>query len=163
MALQGYISVNGKKYGIVEAEYSFTQGTDESGRPESVVQGGEIKIVMPTTSDDDQFFYRWMFHDSQVYSGMLKFTIYSHDNRKVSKTVGFINAYCVSLRDYFSNNDSKLMYTTVTLRAQHIVVGYGGSDPSVYSNVWDDIEDAVGAQLDKIGGEGTAKKFGIGD
>lgn len=163
MALQGYIKVNGKKYGLVEAEYSFSQDTDSDGKPKADVKGGQIKIVMPTTSDDDQFFYRWMFHESQVYSGYLKFTIYSHDNRKVHKTVGFVNAYCTSLRDYFSNNDSKLMYTTVTLHAEHIIVGYGGSDPSSYSHLWDDLEEAVGAKLDQIGGEGTAKKFGIGD
>ncbi len=146
MALQAFIKVNGRKYGLVEAQYSFNQTLENSGRPQSIVHGGEIKMVMPATSDDDQFFYRWMFDQTQVYSGYLKFTIYSADNRKVYKTVSFENAYCVELRDFFSNNDSKLMYSTITLRAEKMAIGSPYGDQALFSNEWSDIDEADGAQ-----------------
>lgn len=157
MALQGYIQVSGKKYGIVEAEYSFNQRLDDTGKPQSRVTGGQIKIVMPASSDDDQFFYRWMFHETQVYSGILHFVVYAQDNKKVKKTVGFRNAFCVSMRDYFSNNDSKLMYSTITLQAEQIIIGMGSYDVAIFANDWQDIEDAEGADTSQQD-NGEAKK-----
>lgn len=136
MALQGKLTIlGGKTYGIVECTYCFSQATDETGKPTSRTRGGTITFTMPSTSDEDTFFYRWMFNKTEVQSGRLKFTVFTSDNRKNYKTIEFANAYCIELKDYFNDNDSKLMYTTVTISAEIIKVGTL-LDQAIFSNEW---------------------------
>ncbi len=124
MALQGSLTISGgKTYGVVECAYEFHQSIDETGKPTSRPHGGTIIFVTPSTSDEDLFFYKWMFNKTEVQSGFFKFIVYSNDNKKSYKTVEFKNAFCVELKDYFNDNDSKLMYTTVTISAQIIKIG----------------------------------------
>ena len=136
MALQGKLTIlGGKTYGVVECTYNFRQTVDETGKPTSRPQGGTITFTMPSTSDEDTFFYRWMFNKTEVQSGRFRFTVFTNDNRKSYKTIEFANAYCIELKDYFNNNDSKLMYTTVTISAQIIIVG-SLPDQAILSNEW---------------------------
>lgn len=135
MALQGQLTINGRNYGVIECEYEFNQSIDATGKPTSRTQGGTIKFVMPSTSDDDQFFYKWMFNKTQVHDGQFKFCVFTNRNMRRYKTVRFTNAYCIGLRDYFSDHDSKLMYTTATLSAECIVIG-GLLDAAEFTNEW---------------------------
>lgn len=128
MALQGQLKIGGRTYGIVECSYDFSQMIDETGKPTSRPRGGTITFVMPATSDDDLFFYKWMFNKTQVHDGTFKFCVYTTRNQQSYKTVVFKNAYCINLRDYFNDSDSKLMYTTVTISAESISVGRGGAE-----------------------------------
>ena len=134
MALQGKLEIGNKSYDVVECSYEFSQSIDETGKPTSRPHGGSITFVMPSTSDADLFFYRWMFNKTQVYSGKFRFCVYTTRNITNYKTVAFENAYCISLRDYFNDNDSKLMYTTVTISAELIRIGKGGG--ATLNNEW---------------------------
>lgn len=134
MALQGQLKIGGRIYGVVECSYDFSQIVDETGKPTSRPRGGTITFVMPSTSDDDLFFYNWMFNKTQVHSGTFRFCVYTTRNKQSYKTVEFSNAYCINLRDYFNDSDSKLMYTTVTISAESIRIGKGGG--AVLNNEW---------------------------
>jgi len=134
MALQGQLKIGGRIYGVVECSYDFSQSIDETGKPSSRTRGGTITFVMPATSDDDLFFYNWMFNKTQVYDGTFKFCVFTTRNLQSYKTVSFRNAYCVNLRDYFNDSDSKLMYTTVTISAEVIRIGNSGG--AVLNNEW---------------------------
>ena len=123
MALQGQLKIGGRVYGVIECSYDFSQSVDETGKPTSRPHGGTITFVMPSTSDDDLFFYNWMFNKTQVHNGTFKFCVFTTRNLQSYKTVAFKNAYCISLRDYFNDSDSKLMYTTVTISAEQIRIG----------------------------------------
>ena len=133
-AFHGKIVINGKKYGVVEATYEFTQTCDSTGKPSARPRGGRITFTMPSQSDDDVFFYRWMFNKTEVQEGYLKFVVWAKQNKRSFKTVSFKNAYCVGLRDFFNDSDSKLMYTTVTSAAE--VVKVGANDTAEFNNDW---------------------------
>ena len=76
MALQGQVRIQGGgEYGIVECEYEFSQAVDDTGKPTTRTMGGAIRFVMPATCDDDQFFYKWMFNKTAVYSGTFRFCV----------------------------------------------------------------------------------------
>lgn len=143
MALQGQLNINGGSYGIIECEYEFSQATDDTGKPTTRTQGGTIRFVMPATSDEDQFFYKWMFNKTQVYSGTFRFCVFSNDNRRKYKTVEFTNAYCIGLKDYFCDNDSKLMYTTITISAEIMRIGTGFMDSAIFTNDWASIASQI--------------------
>ena len=133
-SFHGKIEVAGKKYGIVECKYRFYQATDSTGKPSTRPRGGAITFVMPSWSDDNVFFYKWMFSKTQVYSGVFKFVVYSQKNKRSYKTINFKNAYCTELEDYFNDHDSRLMHTRVTIVAEVIIVG--SNDTAEYNNDW---------------------------
>ena len=89
---------------------------------------------MPATSDDDLFFYKWMFNKTEVKNGTFTFTVWSKQNKQSYKTVSFENAYCINLSDYFNDSDSRLMYTTITLAAE--IINIGSSDTADFDNEW---------------------------
>ena len=61
MAIQAKLSVEGgSTYNVVECEYNFHQNIDDTGKPVSRPQGGTITLTIPSTSDDDLFFYKWI-------------------------------------------------------------------------------------------------------
>lgn len=134
MALHGSLKIGGRTYGVVECEYTFDQKIDETGKPTSRPKGGEITIVIPSTNDDDMFFYNWMFHKSELKAGILRFCLYSNDNKRSYKTISFANAYCIYLRDYFNDHDEKLMYTTIKISAQ--IIRVGGANSATFTNAW---------------------------
>lgn len=147
MALQGCLKIGGRTYGVVECEYAFTQAVDDTGKPVSRTKGGEITFVIPSTNDDDMFFYNWMFHKSEAKSGIFRFCIYTNDNKRSYKTVSFANAYCVYLKDFFNDSDSKLMYTTIKISAQMIRIG--AANMATFTNPW--TTDIVGMIKDNVG------------
>ncbi len=153
MAIQGVLRIGGKKYDVVECEYEFTQAIDNTGKPTSRPMGGQITFVMPATSDDDVFFYKWMVHKTEVKSGTFRFCVYSNDNKPSYKNVEFMNAYCIRLKDYFNDHDSKLMYTTVTISAEAIRVG--SINGALIVNEWGgslgNIRNMFESGMDKIG------------
>lgn len=155
MALQGSLKIGGKTYGIIECEYEFKQAVDETGKPVSRPEGGIIKFVTPATSDDDPFFYKWMVHKFETNSGVFRFCVFSNENKRSYKTVEFINAYCIGLKDYFNDKDSKLMYSTVTISAEAIRVGLMNS--ALLINEWGGTLEAV---RDKF--ESEMGKLGLG-
>lgn len=133
MAIQGILKFNEqRKYNVVECAYEFNQSIDDTGKPVSRPKGGTITFVMPATSDDDTFFYKWMFNKTEVKNGVFKFVVFSNQNNQSYKHVAFENAYCVSLKDYFNDNDSRLMYTTVTISAERIII----SQSAKFTNEW---------------------------
>ncbi|MBR5688079.1 MAG: hypothetical protein IKX36_08990 [Prevotella sp.] len=134
MAIQGKLKIGGRTYSVVECSYEFSQAIDDTGKPTSRPKGGTITFTMPSSSDDDLFFYRWMFSKTEIQAGKFQFVVFSNENKRSYKTVDFINAYCVGLRDYFNDNDSRLMYTTVTISAQ--IIRMGSLDSAIFNNEW---------------------------
>ena len=149
MALQGQVRIQGGgEYGIVECEYEFSQAVDDTGKPTTRTMGGTIRFVMPATCDDDQFFYKWMFNKTAVYSGTFRFCVFSNDNRRRYKTIEFKNAYCIRLKDYFNDQDSKLMYTDVTSSAEALRIGTGLMDRAIFTNSWASLSSQVDVYSD---------------
>lgn len=141
MALQGKLRISSiiggsclfgsKDYGIIECAYEFNQSIDDTGKPTSRPRGGTITFVMPTAEDGNAFFYNWMFSKTEKHDGMFVFYVYADNNQRCVKHVKFTNAYCVSLKEYFNDHDSKLMYTTVTISAETITIS-----GAVFDNKW---------------------------
>ena len=103
-----------------------------STRPRAIE--GSYMPCFTSLSDDNVFFYKWMFSKTQVYSGVLKFVVYSQKNKRSYKTVNFKNAYCTELEDYFNDHDSRLMHTRVTIAAE--IISVGSNDVAEFNNDW---------------------------
>lgn len=158
MALHGSLKIGGRTYGVVECTYRFEQAVDATGKPTARPKGGIITITMPSTNDDDMFFYNWMFHKSEVKAGILRFVLYSHENKRSYKTLSFANAYCVELTDTFNDHDAKLMYTTIKISAQ--VIRMGAANASVFINDWTlDAAESIATNLGEFVRDAVADKI----
>ena len=77
-------------------------------------------------------------------------------NKRSYKSVEFINAYCIGLKDYFNDQDSKLMYTTVTISAEAIRIG--ALDSAMLINEWggmlEEIRNRFEGEMDNLGTSG---------
>lgn len=146
MAIQGKLSISmlsgniscivpmKSNFDIIECAYEFNQSIDDTGKPTSRPRGGTITFVMPAPADDapdSAFFYQWMFDKSKTHSGKFIFYVYADNNKQCEKHVSFTNAYCVGLKEYFNDNDSRLMYTTVTISAEKIIIS-----GAMFDNEW---------------------------
>ena len=76
-----------------------------------------------------------MFSKTEVESGYFRFVVWAQQNRQSFKTVSFRNAYCVGLKDFFNNSDSRLMHLTVTIMAESITIG--SNDTAEFNNEWE--------------------------
>lgn len=148
MALHGSLNIAGKTYGVVECEYEFSQTVDSTGKPTSRPMGGLITFTMPATSDEDVFFYKWMVHKTEVHSGLFRFCVYTHQNKRSYKSVEFMNAYCIRLKDVFNDHDSKLMYTKVTISAEAIRIG--SLDSAMIINEWGGVLGEIRNTFEKV-------------
>lgn len=158
MALHGSLKIGGRTYGVVECHYEFNQSIDDTGKPTSRPKGGEITIIIPATNDDDMFFYNWMFHKSEVKAGILRFCIYTNDNKRSFKTVSFANAYCVYLMDHFDDYEGILMRTTIRISAQ--VIRIGSANSSTFTNAWtNDPADMLSSNLGDFVRDAVAEKL----
>ena len=86
-------------------------------------------------------------------SNVFRFCVYTSKNKRSYKSVEFMNAYCIRLKDYFNDHDSKLMYTTVTISAEAIRVG--SLDSALIINEWGgilgDIRNAFEQKMEDLG------------
>ena len=89
-----------------------------------------------------------MFNKTAVYTGTFRFCVFSNDNRRRYKTVEFYNAYCIGLKDYFNDQDSKLMYTTITISAEVLCIGTGFADRAIFTNSWVSLASQIETRID---------------
>ena len=108
MAIQGSLKIKNRTYAVIECAYEFNQSVDDTGKPVSRPKGGTITFVMPASSDDDLFFYKWMFNKTEINDGTFTFVVYSQHNKRSSKTVMFKNGYCV-MELYINATNGKLI------------------------------------------------------
>lgn len=112
-------------YELIECEYEFFQSLDESGKPSSRTQAGTIKFVMPAQGDDDMTFYSWMFNRAEKKDGTIEFILSTDENKKKYLHLYFKDAYLVNFYQYFSNSNSQLVRTKITLSVKEMEFGGG--------------------------------------
>lgn len=135
MALEGKLTIGNKVYDTLECEYEFSQTLDQTGKPSARPRGGFITMIMKSAGDEDILFQDWMFKKSEAKSGKLEFVISGEGDKRVTKTIEFVDAFCVKLYEYFNYNNSILMYMKVTISASEIKFGQGGN--TKFKNEWD--------------------------
>ena len=133
MALEGKLTIGNKSYDILECEYEFYQAVDQTGKPSTRPRGGQIHLIMKSTSDDDMLFQEWMFRKSETKSGKLEFVI-GEGQKRTMKTIDFLEAFCVKYYEYFNYNNSILMYMKVSISANEIIFGANGN--TKFTNEW---------------------------
>jgi hypothetical protein len=118
---------DGDEMNVLICSYRFKQGTDATGKPTSIPQGGYITLVVESTKSTDLF--DWMIHPTGLKNGMV--TFYRRDTNSKLKTLEFFEAYCVDYQEDFDHKGEMPMQITFTLSAKTIKL-----NDSEFKNNW---------------------------
>lgn len=113
------LKVDGKSFDVVACTYSFTQNTDERGRPASDVRKNHMKITI-VASDDDKVL-GWMIDPYKKTNGSVTFE--KIDQASTLKEIKFEDAYCVAYEEDFDAVNAQAMTDTFEISARKITVG----------------------------------------
>lgn len=105
MSFLSKLELDGNSYNVLECSYSFTQPTDETGKPQGMPQGGEISIRIESTGNPELL--GWMLDHNKTKDGKIIF--FRRDAMSKLQELNFEKAYCIHFEEYFnSDNDSPL-------------------------------------------------------
>ena len=122
MALTAELTIDNRRYGILECEYEFNQSIDITGRPSDRPRGGVINLVIVSPDDSDLTFHEWMRDKDTTKDGTIVLAV-NRDSVNAPKTIKFEEAYCIRLYEYFNDNNALPMYTKLSIIASSITFG----------------------------------------
>ena len=118
---------DGDELNVLNCSYRFTQGTDATGKPTSIPQGGYVSLVVESTKATDLF--DWMINPTGTKNGIV--TFYRREMESKLKTLEFTDAYCIDYQEDFDHKGEHPMQISFTVSAKTIKVNY-----SQFKNNW---------------------------
>ena len=100
-------------YELESCSYSFSQGIDLNGKPQTEVRGGTIFLTYASLPQEDML--RWMLGSVQYEDGAI---VICDDNDEPLEKIIFEQAACVGLQ-----TGKSYIHTKITLQARKIKVG----------------------------------------
>ena len=105
-------------YELESCSYSFSQGIDLNGKPQTDVHGGTIFLTYAGLPQEDML--RWMLGSVQYEDGAI---VICDDNDEPLEKILFEQAACVGLEIEYTQKGKSYIHTTITLQARKIKVG----------------------------------------
>ena len=107
-----------ESYELESCSYSFSQGMDTNGKPQTEVRGGTIHLTYAGLPQDDML--RWMLGSTRYEDGAI---VVCNDNNEPLEKVFFEQAACVGLEIEYAQKGKAYIQTKITLQARKIKVG----------------------------------------
>ncbi|PQL91875.1 type VI secretion system tube protein TssD [Apibacter sp. wkB309] len=123
MSFRARLEVAGRKYNIVNVNYSLAQETDPTGRPSAQIRGGRIEITLRSTNETR--FFEWMTNSYEKKNGKVVFT--KKDSNTPLKELNFTDGYVVKYKEKFDSLGlgRSSITETFTISAKAISMGLG--------------------------------------
>ncbi|WP_125718786.1 type VI secretion system tube protein TssD [Flavobacterium ustbae] len=127
MSFLAKLELDNEKFNVLEFDITFNQGTDNNGKPANKTKGGQIRLVVESTSTD--LFSDWMVSQTSIKDGKIVF--YRRDAMSTMKNVSFKKAYCISFHKSFRSEGTIPMRTEILITSNEIKIGN-----TVFENNW---------------------------
>lgn len=105
-------------YELDSCSYSFSQGVDSNGKPQTEVRGGTLYFTYGGLPQDDLL--RWMLGTAKYEDGAI---VVCNDNNEPLEKVYFEQAACIGLELNYTQHGNSYIQTKITLQACKIKVG----------------------------------------
>ncbi|WP_294476349.1 type VI secretion system tube protein TssD [uncultured Bacteroides sp.] len=105
-------------YELESCSYSFSQGVDINGKPQTEVRGGTIILTYSGLPQNDML--RWMLDSTKYEDGSI--VLCNEDNEPLEK-VFFQQAACIDMVIEYTQKGKSYIETRITLQARIIKVG----------------------------------------
>lgn len=119
MSFKAIFEVSGKKYNILNVNYSLAQETDPTGRPSAQTRGGRIELTIESTGETDIF--EWMTNSFERKDGKIVFL--KKDSRSTLKELIFNEGYVVKYKENFNSVGRNPLTETFIISAKSIKIG----------------------------------------
>lgn len=116
MSFLAKLELDGETYNVLEFDLHITQEVDHNGKPQTIAQGGNIRLVVESTKSVD--FMKWMISSTQTKNG--KITFFRRDAMSKLKELKFEKAFCVNFHESFRSNNEVPMQIEMLLSAKDI-------------------------------------------
>ncbi|MFC4816876.1 MULTISPECIES: type VI secretion system tube protein TssD [unclassified Flavobacterium] len=116
MSFLAKFELDGETYNVLEFDLHITQEVDHNGKPQTIAQGGNIRLVVESTKSVD--FMKWMISSTQTKNG--KITFFRRDAMSKMKELKFEKAFCINFHESFRSNNEVPMQIELLLSAKDI-------------------------------------------
>ncbi|WP_294964692.1 type VI secretion system tube protein TssD [uncultured Flavobacterium sp.] len=127
MSFLAKLELNNQIFNVLEFDITFTQSTDNNGKPANKAKGGQIRLVVESTSID--LFSDWMVSYTSTKDGKIIF--YRRDAMSTMKNVTFKKGYCIFFHESFRSEGIAPMTTEILITSNEIKVGN-----TLFENNW---------------------------
>lgn len=119
MSFLAKLELDNEVFNVLEFDLTLNQGTDNNGKPANKTKGGQVRLVVESTSTD--LFSDWMVSQTSTKDGKIIF--YRRDAMSTMKNVIFKKGYCISFRKTFRSEGSVPMTTEILITANEVKIG----------------------------------------
>jgi hypothetical protein len=127
MSFVAKANIDGEEMNVLHCGFRFMQGTDATGKPTSIPQGGTVQLTVESNGGTSLF--DWMINPTQIKNGSV--TFYRRDNMSKLKTLEFSEAYCVDYYESFDHEGDNPMQVQLTISAHELKL-----NDSEFKNNW---------------------------
>ncbi|MCC8171539.1 MAG: type VI secretion system needle protein Hcp [Parabacteroides sp.] len=105
-------------YELESCSFSFSQGMNVDGKPQSEVRGGILYLTYPGLPQNEML--RWMLSSTKYEDGAI---VICNDHDEPLEKIHFEQAACVGLEIEYTQQGKAYIRTKITLQARKISVG----------------------------------------
>lgn len=127
MSFLAKLELDNETFNVLEFDVSFNQGIDNNGKPANRTKGGQLRLVVESTSTN--LFSDWMVSHTSVKNGKIIF--YRRDAMSTMKNITFKKGYCIFFHESFRSETTTPMSTEILITSNEIKIGN-----TVFENNW---------------------------
>lgn len=106
-----------ESYELENCSFSFSQGTDVNGKPQTEVRGGTLYLTYGGLPQNDML--RWALNSTKYEDGAI---VVCNDNNEPLEKICFEQATCISLEIIYMQKGKSYIQTKITLQSRKIKV-----------------------------------------
>jgi len=118
MSFLSKLKIEDDEMNVLDCTFEFSQEADYNGRPAENPRGGQIKLLIESTSKTE--FLDWVISRDMIKDGTI--TFYKRDNMSSLKTLEFKDAYCLFYKEHFNVLNAEPMQTHLVISAKEIKI-----------------------------------------
>jgi len=123
MAHTGKFKLDGKEAEIMNLSYHFDRGTNDKGKPSTLVRKCQITVTIASDDGLKNSAIEWLAEGNGSKKGKTGTIVINDEEGKEFKTIEFENGFLISYNENFSYGVSDNVHETFTISAEKISVG----------------------------------------
>ena len=127
MSFVAKADIDGEEMNVLHCGFRFFQGTDVTGKPTCIPQGGTVNLTVESNGSTSLF--DWMVSPVQTKNGTI--TFFRRDNMSKLKTLKFFEGVCVEYYETFDHDGDKPMQIQLVVSAHELQL-----NDSAFCNNW---------------------------
>jgi hypothetical protein len=115
-----FMSLVKSGYELANFEFSFSQGTDDTGKASTEVFGGTLSMTLPMLPPN--VIIEWALDSRKYKKGVI---VVLDDHNVPQEKIMFENAACISMGIDYTQTGESYIFTRLKLQAERLIFGNG--------------------------------------